>query len=330
MWSVLYHAIMKNILITGGAGFIGYHVATKLASSGHRIVIVDNFNDYYSIKLKEYRIRELQSKFDIPVVKLDICNTEALNQVFINNKFDIVINLAAQSGVRYSSTNPVAFAQANIVGLTSVMACAKKHNIEHLLYASSSSVVGDCSKGPSKESDEAIHQLSFYAVTKKTNEMMAKQFTESTNIPTTGLRLFTVYGPMGRPDMAYFTFSDKIFSGETIELYGNGDTTRDFTYCTDVAASVEKLLTQPIVPEYRIVNIGSGNPRRVSDMLTILGEIYNIKPNIRMVALPNSDPSVTWCDPSLLMSLTDYVPDTSFRDGLEQFADWYRNHQFIF
>lgn len=318
---------MKKILITGGAGFIGYHIAEALAAIGHCVIIIDSLTEYYSIRLKQHRINTLTNSHNITFIPLDICDTENLHLLFVKYKFQIVIHLAAQSGVRYSSVNPIAFAYANILGMTSILDFCKKYEVEHLMYASSSSVTsGNNIIGPISESIPTNTPLSFYAITKKTNEMMAEQFTASTSIASTGLRFFTVYGPYGRPDMAYWSFTQKILAEQPILVYGDGTVQRDFTYCSDVSNAVVRLLvgSRGI---HRVINIGCGRPRTVIDMVHILEHLLDKSAIISMSPLPGTDPISTWSDNTVLSSVTNYTPTTNLETGLGNFVDWYKTYQ---
>lgn len=315
---------MNNIiLVTGGAGFIGYHTAKLLISQGHEVVAVDNFNDYYDPKLKWQRADALKA-LGAKVYNLDLTYNEVFASMCGRLKPRIVIHLAAQAGVRYSQVNPMAYTQSNLVGMTSVLNACKYANVEHLLYASSSSVYGNTAKVPVNESDPTDNPLSYYAVTKKSNELAASVFTLETGIPATGMRFFTVYGPMGRPDMAYWTFADKILRGETLTVYGN-NVARDFTYCDDVAIAISKLMQVP--KAHNIVNIGNSNPHTVMELVGELEMSMGCQAVTKRDELPSSDPQITFCDNSYLEQLTGYKPTTSFQYGIYQFAQWFMQYK---
>ena len=326
----MYHESMRiikksnarKILITGGAGFIGFHLAAKLISDDHNVVILDSMTDYYDVNLKWDRVNELKEYGEYEFIHGSISDAKLMDDLFAKEQFEIVINLAGQSGVRYSTTNPIAFAEANLLGMTVVIDCVKRHQVKHLVYASSSSVYGGNTKLPNCESDELNNQLSFYALTKRTNENMAKLLTDSTGIPTTGCRFFTVYGPFGRPDMAYWKFSENILSGTPITLYGDGELARSFTYCEDIVNALERLLMTSRGTA-RVVNIGSEYSCTVQEMITTLEQLYGKTAIIEHTKTPYTEPQITQCDPSLLYSYTRYKPDTQLPDGLRHFAKWF-------
>lgn len=311
---------MKKILVTGGAGFLGYHISKRLIQQGHDVVVVDNMNDYYDVSLKKARTTEL-TQLGIPCVEVDITNGADLNAVFMDHQIDTVIHLAAQAGVRYSLINPQAYIRSNILGMAEVLEACKRHNVSQVLYASSSSVYGSSAKSEFNECDQLATPLSLYAITKQTNEQQAELFTAQTNIPTLGLRFFTAYGPMGRPDMAYWRFTEKILVGEPLPVY-RGDLWRDFTYCEDVVEAVVRLL---VVPRgtHRVVNIGNNNPVPVMRLINHLESILNIRSKLELLDCPSTEPSRTNCNNDLLYELTGFRPETNLHTGLERFVTWY-------
>lgn len=311
---------MRNILITGGAGFLAFHIAQRLLEDPSNFVImVDNLNDYYSTALKFIRFDTLATHPRCKTYRQDITDSIGLNAIFKMHTPNVVIHLAAQAGVRYSEVNPIAYATSNMLGTTVIFDAAKRHNVEHVLYASSSSVYGGSHDLPYHEGIQLTQPLSFYAVTKQANEMTARSFTTQTGIPATGMRFFTAYGPYGRPDMAYWTFTENILAGRPITLYNGAQ--RDFTYCTDVAIAVEKLMTVP--DGHQLYNIGNSSPVHVSDMISILEHRLGIKANIQHAPLPTSDPLLTVCDNTKLYDAIGFKPSTSLVDGLDAFVTWY-------
>lgn len=322
-----YNGTMNTdyILVTGGAGFIGYHVCVKLLTSGYRVVVVDSLNDYYSVKLKRDRVNYLK-KLGAEFKWFPLETPTILDGVMSRYKPRVVIHLAAQAGVRYSEQNPMAYTMANLVGFQEVVDSCRKHQPERLLYASSSSVYGNVT-GPANE-DLPVNPLSYYAVTKVTNEMTAGLFGTQTGIPTTGMRFFTAYGPWGRPDMAYWHFSEKILNGSPLTIYGQ-NVARDFTYVGDVADSVVNLMNCGSTGN-KIINIGSNNPISVVELVNTLQSHYGKKAIIQTDELPSCDPQVTYCDSSKLLALTGKVPNTSFHDGIQKFAEWFQAHSEIY
>ena len=266
----------KTVLVTGGAGFIGYHLTKKLLNDGYRIVSVDNMNDYYDPHLKEDRIRDIGNHGDSYVfIPVDIADKEALNQVFDQYQPDVVVNLAAQAGVRYSIDHPDSYIQSNIIGFYNILEACRHHPVEHLLFASSSSVYGNRKTAPFRTTDFVDHPISLYAATKKSDELMAYTYSHLYGIPATGLRFFTVYGPFGRPDMAYFKFANKMVKGETIQVYNHGEMLRDFTYVDDIVEGISRMIVCP--PDenedgdrYKIYNIGNSHPVKLMDFISIL------------------------------------------------------------
>lgn len=311
---------MKKILVTGGAGFLGYHISKRLKEQGHAVVIMDNLNDYYAVSLKNLRVNEL-NKMGVSFIRADITSSIALDTSFTMHKFDTVIHLAAQAGVRYSLINPQAYIHSNVLGTTEILEASKRHGIDHFMYASSSSVYGGNTAYPSSESDVLATPLSLYAITKQTNERQVELFTGQTGIPSTGLRFFTAYGPMGRPDMAYWTFTEKLLAGEPLPLY-RGGLSRDFTYCDDVSEAVVRLLVTPRAT-HRVINIGNNRPAPVMRMINILEDLTGCNANIDLREMPLTEPMLTCCNNDLLFETTGFRPETDLRTGLEEFVKWY-------
>jgi len=321
----------KRVLITGAAGFIGFHLARRLLDQGMEIVGLDNVNAYYDVRLKEARLEILSQYSNFSFVRGSIADAELVNRVFDANRFDIVVNLAAQAGVRYSITNPAAYIESNIVGFFNILEACRHHPVSHLLYASSSSVYGNQQKTPFSTDDDVSRPISLYAATKKSNELMAYTYSHLYHIPTTGLRFFTVYGPLGRPDMAYFGFTDKILRGETIQIFNNGDMKRDFTYIDDIVAGVEAMLCNPPEGEdpARVYNIGNNQPE---DLLNFVETLEKSLMDAGLISQPAKkeflpmqagDVYQTYADTAPLERDFGFKPATSIADGLGRFARWY-------
>ena len=318
---------MKTILVTGTAGFIGYHLTKKLLNS-YKIIGIDNLNDYYDLKLKKDRLKNLKHK-NFKFVKCDISNKEDLENIFNKNKIDKVINLAAQAGVRYSIENPDTYINSNIIGFYNILENVKKYKIEHLIYASSSSVYGN-NELPFKENDSTDNPISLYAATKKINEILAQVYSNLYNINCTGLRFFTVYGPYGRPDMAYFKFTKKIINKEKIQLYNNGESLRDFTYIDDIIEGIIKVLDNKIT---KIYNIGSSNPIKLLDFINLLKQtlinnnlIEDYELNIELLPKQLGDVDNTYADTENLKKDFSYKPNTNIKEGLDKFIKWYKKY----
>lgn len=327
----------KTYLITGVAGFIGYYLAKKLLSQGCRVIGIDNVNDYYDVKLKYARLEQLNPFDQFTFIKDDIADKATVNAIFAEYKPDIVVNLAAQAGVRYSIENPDAYIQSNVVGFFNILEACRYHPVEHLVYASSSSVYGANTKVPFAETDFVDHPVSLYAATKKSNELMAYTYSHLYKIPATGLRFFTVYGPMGRPDMAYFSFTQKYFCGEPIRIFNNGDFVndlyRDFTYIDDIVQGIERLLNKPPVEgenaSHRVYNIGNNTPEKLMTFIEVLESCLSQTLGRAVVftkifePIKPGDVPVTFADTRLLEQTVDFRPKTSIREGLQHFTDWY-------
>lgn len=336
---------MKTILVTGAAGFIGsYLVKRLLGDSENKIIGLDNMNNYYDVSLKKERIRDINTiNREFIFIRGDLSDRELVNSLFEMYKPDIVVNLAAQAGVRYSITNPDAYINSNIIGFYNILEACRHHPVEHLVYASSSSVYGGNKKVPFSTDDKVDNPVSLYAATKKSNELLAHAYSKLYNIPTTGLRFFTVYGPMGRPDMAYFGFTNKLIKGETIEIFNYGNCKRDFTYIDDIVEGIIKVMNKAPerkvgedglpIPPYKIYNIGNSNPENLLDFVQILSEElvrakvlpedYDFEAHKKLVPMQAGDVPVTYADTSDLEKDFGYKPSTSLREGLRKFAEWY-------
>lgn len=331
----------KTILITGAAGFIGSFLAKKLFSEieGVKIVGIDNMNDYYDVRLKEERLEELGKNPSFTFVKETIANKAAVMELFEMYHPAVVVNLAAQAGVRYSITNPDAYIESNLVGFFNILEACRYHQVEHLVYASSSSVYGSNKKIPYSTDDKVDNPVSLYAATKKSNELMAHAYSKLYGIPATGLRFFTVYGPAGRPDMAYFGFTDKLVNGKTIEIFNYGNCRRDFTYIDDIVTGVMKVMQKsPDVNEdgvkYKVYNIGNNQPENLLDFVDVLQqelvrakvlpEDYDFEAHKKLVPMQAGDVEMTYADVSPLVQDFGFKPSTSIRDGLRAFAEWYK------
>jgi len=321
----------KRVLITGAAGFIGFHLAKQLLDKGMEIVGLDNVNDYYDVRLKEARL-DILGKYDhFHFIRGSIADGALVERVFTENSFDIVVNLAAQAGVRYSITNPQAYIESNIVGFFNILEACRHHPVEHLLYASSSSVYGNQEKTPFSTDDDVSKPISLYAATKKSNELMAYTYSHLYNIPTTGLRFFTVYGPLGRPDMAYFGFTNKIMKGETIQIFNNGDMKRDFTYVDDIVTGIEAMLCNPPVGNdpAKVYNIGNNQPEDLLNFVETLEKclmregLISAPAKKEFLPMQPGDVYQTYADISPLERDFGFRPSTSIEEGLSRFAKWY-------
>ena len=334
---------MKNILVTGAAGFIGAFLAKRLLERGDNVVGADNVNDYYDVRIKRARL-EMLSKYDNFTFKeINIADKTAVDEIFEEYRPEIVVNLAAQAGVRYSIENPQVYIESNIIGFFNILEACRRYPVEHLVYASSSSVYGANKKVPFSTEDKVDNPVSLYAATKKSNELMAHCYSKLYNIPSTGLRFFTVYGPMGRPDMAYFGFTDKLRRGETIKIFNYGNCKRDFTYVDDIVEGVMRVMAKPPekkngedglpLPPYAVYNIGNSNPENLLEFVDILRQEliragvlpsdYDFEAHKELVPMQPGDGPVTYADTSALERDFGYKPSTTLREGLRSFAEWY-------
>jgi UDP-glucuronate 4-epimerase len=324
---------MQKILVTGAAGFIGFHLTQKLCSAGVQVLGYDNMNDYYDVSLKQARLAELRKHNSFDFIEADLADAVAMERAFDDFKPDVVVNLGAQAGVRYSIDNPRAYVDSNITGFLNILEGCRHHNVKHLVFASSSSVYGANTKVPFSEADNVDLPVSLYAATKKSNELMAHSYAHLYGIPCTGLRFFTVYGPWGRPDMAYFKFANKIKKGEPIDVYNNGDMKRDFTYIDDIVDGIEKSMAR--IPEkvaddtnsdaaYKVYNIGNNNPEDLMDMIKYLEDALGQKAVTNMLPMQPGDVYSTFADIDELHADTGYKPTTDLKTGLDKFAAWYK------
>lgn len=319
----------KTYLITGGAGFIGFHLSKRLLEAGASVVGFDNMNDYYEVSLKEARLKELENYEKYTFVKGDLADKEAVDGVFEKYKPQITVNLGAQAGVRYSIDNPESYVQSNLVGFFNILEACRHFGTEHLVFASSSSVYGGNDKVPFSTEDKVDGPVSLYAATKKSNELMAHAYSKLYDYPVTGLRFFTVYGPMGRPDMAYFKFAKKIVKGEPIQIYNNGDMLRDFTYIDDIVTGVCDILCNPPAKNekgvaYKIYNIGNNKPVKLMDFINTLERCLGMEAVKEYYPMQPGDVYQTYADVSDLMHDFGFKPDTSIEDGLSRFVEWFK------
>jgi len=331
-----------KILITGAAGFIGFHLSRRLLKDNHQIVGLDNFNDYYDVNLKKDRIKLIDSNPNFKLVKINLEDSEAINSLFTEEKFDAVVNLAAQAGVRYSIENPRAYIDSNMIGFFNLLENCRHNKVGHLLYASSSSVYGLNKTEPFSVTDNVDHPISLYAATKKSNELMAHTYSHLFGLPTTGLRFFTVYGPWGRPDMALAKFSRAIHHDEPLMLFNYGDMQRDFTYVDDIVEGITKLI--PVIPEgnpdwdgknpdpssslapYRLHNIGAGNPVRLDTYLHYIEEYLGKKAIVKRVEMQPGDVPSTSSNVDSLHEATGYKPSIKVKEGIKAYVEWFREY----
>lgn len=336
----------KTVLVTGSAGFIGANLVKELIkTTDYEIIGVDNLNDYYDVALKEYRLKEIESlNGDFTFIKRNIADRALIDSLFDTYKFNIVVNLAAQAGVRYSITNPDVYIESNMIGFYNILEACRHHSVDHLVYASSSSVYGSNKKVPYSTDDKVDNPVSLYAATKKSNELFAHAYSKLYDIPSTGLRFFTVYGPAGRPDMAYFSFTNKLIKGETIKIFNYGNCKRDFTYVDDIVKGIKLVMEKAPerktgddglpIPPYAIYNIGNNNPENLLDFVEILSEEliraeilppdYDFASHKELVPMQKGDVPVTFADTSALERDFGFKPSTSLRNGLRAFAEWYK------
>jgi UDP-glucuronate 4-epimerase len=318
----------KVYLVTGAAGFIGFHLARRLLALGCTVIAVDNLNDYYEVSLKEERLRLLACE-RFTFYRTDLANYSELDSIFKRHGIEYVINLAAQAGVRYSIDNPYAYLQSNLVGFLNILELCRHHEVKHLVYASSSSVYGLNSKIPYSTTDKVDNPVSLYAATKKSNELMAHAYTHLYHIPSTGLRFFTVYGPYGRPDMAYFSFSKRIMEEKSIKVFNKGDMWRDFTYIDDIIAALERIIPNPpkaneFGDQYKVYNIGNNKPVRLSRFVEILEHCLGKEATKEYLPMQDGDVYQTYADVTDLIADFDFKPDTTLEQGLENFVSWFK------
>lgn len=339
----------KTVLVTGAAGFIGSNLVKRLFQDVKdiKVIGIDSITDYYDVNIKYERLKEIESLGrDWAFVKDSIANKDAIERIFTENKISVVVNLAAQAGVRYSITNPDAYIQSNLIGFYNILEACRHHEVEHLVYASSSSVYGSNKKVPYSTDDKVDNPVSLYAATKKSNELMAHAYSKLYNIPSTGLRFFTVYGPAGRPDMAYFGFTNKLVKGETIKIFNYGNCKRDFTFVDDIVEGVVRIMQHAPekqngedglpIPPYKVYNIGNSSPENLLDFVTTLQEEliragvlpadYDFDAHKELVAMQPGDVPVTYADTTPLEQDFGFKPATSLHKGLRAFAEWYSRY----
>lgn len=336
----------KTVFVTGASGFIGSNLAKRILTTDPyaKVIGLDNMNDYYDVRIKEARLAELQRFENYTFIKGNLADKNLINSIFEQYHPNIVVNLGAQAGVRYSITNPDAYIESNMIGFYNILEACRHYPVEHLVYASSSSVYGSNKKVPYSTDDKVDNPVSLYAATKKSNELMAHAYSKLYNIPSTGLRFFTVYGPAGRPDMAYFGFTNKLVNGETIKIFNYGNCKRDFTYVDDIVEGVVRVMKRPPekkngedglpIPPYAIYNIGNSNPENLLDFVQILSEElvragvlpsdYDFEAHKELVAMQPGDVPVTYADTSALERDFGFKPHTPLREGLRKFAEWYK------
>jgi UDP-glucuronate 4-epimerase len=329
-----------EFLVTGAAGFIGMHVAARLLQAGHNVTGIDNLNDYYDVRLKQARLDILKPYSNFRFFKMDLADREKMNELFAGSKFERVIHLAAQAGVRYSLENPHAYIQSNIVGFANILEACRSFPVNHLVYASSSSVYGASRKLPFSVQDNVDHPISLYAASKKSNELMAHAYSHLFQIPTTGLRFFTVYGPWGRPDMAIFSFTKAILEGKPIEVFNHGKMQRDFTYIDDVVEGVLQVADRPPAPDatgtahdgnpsavpYRLYNIGNHHPVELMKVIAVLEKCLGKTAHKKMLPMQPGDVPATFADVDELMRDTGFRPETPIEAGMERFVGWYQSY----
>jgi UDP-glucuronate 4-epimerase len=331
-----------SILVTGAAGFIGFHLTNRLLAQDYHVIGIDNLNEYYDVRLKKERLAILEKNSNFTFHQIDLADREALHSIFKDYSIDIVINLAAQAGVRYSLTHPHSYVHSNLFGFLNILEACRHYPVDHLIYASSSSVYGANSKIPFSTKDSTDHPVSLYAASKKSNELMAHTYSHLFHIPTTGLRFFTVYGPWGRPDMAYYSFTRDILEGNTIKVFNHADMSRDFTYIDDIVEGIVKLLYCPPKPNqnwdkrnpepsssyapYKIYNIGNNNPVQLIDFIHILERLIGKKAKIEYLPMQPGDVKETYADITDLQRNVGFYPSTTLELGLSHFVDWYKKY----
>lgn len=329
-----------NILVTGAAGFIGFHLTRRLLAEGFHVIGIDNLNDYYDVQLKKDRLKLLEGNTHFEFFQMDLSDRESLYQLFEDNTIPIVINLAAQAGVRYSLTNPHSYVTSNLVGFVNILEACRHYSVGHLIYASSSSVYGANITIPFSTKHSVDHPVSLYAASKKANELMAHTYSHLFQIPTTGLRFFTVYGPWGRPDMAYYSFTKDIMEERPIKVFNNGDMRRDFTYIDDIVEGIVRLLDKPpkynsewdrVNPDpstsyapYKVYNIGNHNPVKLMDFIKILENLIGKKAKMEFLPMQAGDVKETYADITDLNKDVGFYPTTSIEEGLAHFVKWYK------
>jgi UDP-glucuronate 4-epimerase len=330
------------VLVTGAAGFIGFHLSQRLLSEGHQVVGLDNLNDYYSVQLKQDRLAQLQAQAGFHFAQLNLEDSAGLEKLFDTHRFDAVVNLAAQAGVRYSLENPRAYISSNIDGFMNILECCRHAQTAQLVYASSSSVYGMNTRMPFSVHDNVDHPVSLYAATKKANELMAHTYSHLYGLPTTGLRFFTVYGPWGRPDMALFLFTKAILAGEPIKVFNQGQMQRDFTFIDDIVEGIVRLLAKPATPNpdwdaaapdpgsssapYRLFNIGNNQPVALMDFIGAIEDALGQEARKDFLPLQAGDVPATFADIDALSDYVGYRPGTPIKQGIARFVDWYRNY----
>ena len=334
--------IANKVLVTGAAGFIGYHLCSRLLEDGCEVVGIDNLNDYYDVSLKESRLARLRDRKGFRFIRLDLADRQGMAELFATERFDNVVNLAAQAGVRYSLENPHAYIDSNIVGFVNVLEGCRHNNVKHLVYASSSSVYGANESMPFSVHDNVDHPISLYAASKKADELMAHTYAHLYGLPTTGLRFFTVYGPWGRPDMAYFKFVRAIVAGQSIDVYNHGRMQRDFTYIDDVIEGVVRVLGRPAAPNpdwdgkrpdpassrapWRVYNIGNSSPVALMDFIAAIEDALGMKARLNFLPMQPGDVPATAADVEALSRDVGFSPDTPIEYGIGQFVKWYREY----
>jgi UDP-glucuronate 4-epimerase len=331
-----------SALVTGAAGFIGYHLAERLLTDGWQVVGLDNLNDYYDPELKRARLARLEGRESFTFARMDLANREEMDSLFSGNSFDAVVNLAAQAGVRYSIDNPHSYVDSNLVGFVHILEGCRHSGVGHLVYASSSSVYGANTTMPFSVHDNVDHPMSLYAATKKANELMAHTYSNLYGLPTTGLRFFTVYGPWGRPDMALFKFTRKILAGEAIDVYNYGNHRRDFTYIDDIIEGVVRVMVRPAQPNdswsgdrpdpassrapWRVYNIGNSQPVELMRYIEVIEECLGAKAEKNLLPMQPGDVPDTYADVDALTTEVDYKPNTPIEEGVAAFVEWYREY----
>ncbi|WP_109606023.1 NAD-dependent epimerase [Oceanotoga teriensis] len=334
--------MLNKILVTGGAGFIGFHLSNLLLKNGYNVIGIDNLNDYYDVNLKIDRVKILEKQENYEFIKMDLKDKKNIDELFEKNNFDYVINLAAQAGVRYSIENPYAYVDSNLIGFVNILEACRNNPVKHLIYASSSSVYGGNKVAPFSTNHNVDHPVSLYAATKKSNELMAHTYSHLYNIPTTGLRFFTVYGPWGRPDMAYFSFTNNIMSGKPIKVFNHGNMERDFTYIDDIVEGIYKLLNK--IPQknknwdetkddlsssfapYKIYNIGNNKPVKLMDFINTLEDKIGKQAEKIYMDMQPGDVFRTYADTTDLENEIGFKPSTTIDEGLANFAKWYKEY----